>query len=115
MSKIYIYNEPIFQGGALIGNEVIEKTEQQILDDYWDHWNARMIAKFGEGHELITKENCIEDWVAVNWAWEKKVLCYCDLSGEPNYGPEFCEICQENLDPIYDESGFQIGWADKLR
>jgi hypothetical protein len=27
---------------------------------------------YGEGHELITKENCIEDWVVVNWAWEKK-------------------------------------------
>jgi hypothetical protein len=72
VSKIYCYNEPIFQGGALIGNDVIEKTEQQILDEYWGLWNVRMVAKFGESHELITKENCIEDWVVVNWAWEKK-------------------------------------------
>jgi hypothetical protein len=72
MSKIYAYNEPIFQGGAIIGNEVIEKTEQQILDDYWDYWNARMVAKFGEGHEYITEEECIYDWIVVNWAWEKK-------------------------------------------
>ena len=29
-----------------------------------------MEKKYGIGHELITKENCIEDWKAVNWAWE---------------------------------------------
>lgn len=52
-----------------------------------------MADKYGEGHELITRENCIEDWVALNWAWEKKVTCYCALSGEPNYDTEFCEIC----------------------
>lgn len=72
MSKIYTYNEPIFQGGALVGNDVLEKTEEQIIAEYWDHWSTRMIAKYGEGHELITKKNCIEDWVIVNWAWEKE-------------------------------------------
>ena len=72
MSKIYCYNEPIYQYNAIIGNEVIERTEQQILDEYWDYWNARMIAKFGEGHEYITEEECIYDWIVVNWAWEKK-------------------------------------------
>jgi hypothetical protein len=71
VSKTYTYNEPIFHGDAFVGNDIIEKTEQQILEDYWDYWNARMVAKFGEGHELITKENCIDDWIAVNWAWEK--------------------------------------------
>jgi hypothetical protein len=72
MSKIYIYNEPIFHGDAFVGDEVIEITEQQILDVYWENWNKLMIAKYGEGHELITKENCIYDWIVVNWAWEKK-------------------------------------------
>ena len=72
MSKTYIYNEPIFHGNAFVGDGVLEKTEQQILDEYWDHWNVRMISKYEEGHELITKENCIEDWVTINGAWEKK-------------------------------------------
>ena len=72
MNKIYIYNEPIFHGDALVGNEIIEKTEQQILDEYWGLWNVRMVAKYGEGHELITEENCIYDLIVVNWAWEKK-------------------------------------------
>jgi len=93
VSKIYCYNEPIFHGNALVGNDLIERTEDQIIYEYWNHWSSRMADKYGEGHELITRENCIEDWVALNWAWEKKVTCYCALSGEPNYDTEFCEIC----------------------
>lgn len=53
------------------GNVVIEKTEQQILDEYWDYWSGRMIEKFGTGDERITQENCIDDFVVVNWAWKK--------------------------------------------
>ena len=71
MSKIYCYNKPIFQGGAIVGNEVIEMTEKQILDEYWDHWSSRMIAKFGEADEDINEEECIDCWIALNWAWEK--------------------------------------------
>ena len=53
-------------------NHVIrEITEDEILEDYWNYWNERMVKKFGYGHELITKDNCINDWIVVNWAWEK--------------------------------------------
>lgn len=72
MSKIYCYNEPIFQGGALIGNDIIEVTEDDIINLYWNFWSGKMISKYGEGHELISRENCIEDFIVVNWAWEKK-------------------------------------------
>ncbi len=71
MSKIYCYNEPVFHGDALVGNDLIERTEDQIISEYWDHWSSRMADKYGKGHELITRENCIEDWIALNWAWEK--------------------------------------------
>lgn len=47
-------------------------TEDEILDDYWNFWSDKMIKKYGYGHELITKENCIHDWLVTNWAWEKK-------------------------------------------
>jgi hypothetical protein len=47
-------------------------TDQQILNEYWDYWKGKMVQKFGEGDKLITQENCIDDWIAVNWAWEKK-------------------------------------------
>jgi hypothetical protein len=29
-----------------------------------------MIARFGEGSELINFKNCINDYCVVNWAWE---------------------------------------------
>jgi len=46
--------------------------EAEILFEYWPYWKERMVKKYGEGHELITEENCIEDWVTVNWATEIK-------------------------------------------
>ena len=41
-------------------------SEEDILNHYWDHWCERM-------HEidlsdLISKENCINDWCIVHWA-----------------------------------------------
>lgn len=45
-------------------------TEDDIIQEFWPYWYDKMVAKYGEGHELITREKCIEDWVAVNWAVE---------------------------------------------
>jgi len=46
-----------------------EMSEEEILAEYWPYWEAKM-KKSGK-EDLITKERCIEDWVVVNWAWEK--------------------------------------------
>lgn len=62
--KIYLTNE-------LDSDEPVEYTEQQILDEYWDHWSEKMIKRYGENHHLINERNCITDWAVVNWAWEK--------------------------------------------
>ena len=43
-------------------------TEEEILDIYWDEWYNRMVAL--ERQDQISLENCIEDWVVTNWAWE---------------------------------------------
>ena len=51
--------------------EPTEMTEQAILGFFWDYWKGKMDAKFGLNYHLTTKEACIEDWVVVNWAWEK--------------------------------------------
>jgi hypothetical protein len=70
--KIFLYNEPIFnEKGYLVDSKVIEITEKEILDQYWDSWKSRMIQKFGLCHKDITQENCIDEWVVVHWAWEK--------------------------------------------
>ena len=67
MGKSYLYNE---QDEPL----PVEITEEEIIAEYFPYWKTAMVKKFGEGHELITHENCIEDWVVVHWAWENVKL-----------------------------------------
>jgi len=65
--KYYSYNEYSEDGG-----EVITLSEQDIIDQYFDYWYSRMCAKFGKEHvdANYNKQNCIDDWVVVHWAWE---------------------------------------------
>ena len=35
---------------------------------YYPYWKRKM--REAGKHELISLENCIEDWVIVNWAWK---------------------------------------------
>jgi hypothetical protein len=48
-------------------------TEAEIIEEYWHYWHGKMIEKFGEGNPLITIENCIEDWIVVNWATDVSI------------------------------------------
>ena len=43
-------------------------SEEDILKEYLAYWTRRM-KDVGKESE-ISPENCIEDWVANNWAWE---------------------------------------------
>jgi hypothetical protein len=45
-------------------------TEIDIIKMYWKYWYGKMVDKFGPDHPDITVENCIGDWVVVNWAVE---------------------------------------------
>lgn len=73
MTKSYYYNSPVYNSsGEHVDDEVITVTEDQIIKEYYSWWEAQMIKKFGVGHYLITPEQCIEDWIVVNWAWESK-------------------------------------------
>ena len=47
-------------------------SEKDIIKEYWDYWQERMIAKFGKEHfeANYSEKDCIDDWVVVNWAWE---------------------------------------------
>lgn len=66
--KTYLY----YEYDPDVKEALYEINEDQILDYYWSFWSDKMIKKYGYGHELITKENCIQDWIITNWAWEKK-------------------------------------------
>ena len=61
---------PVYQDITDDVYEDIEETytEDRIIEEYWPSWENNMTKKYGVGHELITKENCIEDWAVVNWA-----------------------------------------------
>jgi len=49
-------------------------TEQEIRVEYWPYWYERMCKKFGktEVDAKFTFEDCLDDWVISNWAWEVK-------------------------------------------
>ena len=68
--KKYIYEEPGGERGEIFNVET--KTEEEILDEYWDFWKELMEKKYGPNHELITDEHCIADWCTIHGAWEDK-------------------------------------------
>lgn len=45
-------------------------TDAEILERYWGWWSGQM-AERHPGRPL-TPEECIQDFVVVNWAWEEK-------------------------------------------
>jgi len=63
--RIYKYNEYEDHQPRLI-------TEDQIKAEFWPQWYSRMCIKFGK-HEVdqkFTFEDCLQDWIITNWAWE---------------------------------------------
>lgn len=45
-------------------------SDAAVLATYRSHWTARMMQKYGGCSSEITDENCIQDWVTLNWAEE---------------------------------------------
>lgn len=71
--KIYIYND-IGEMGRSVGTQS-EISEKEIIEIYFGLWKDMIAKKKIEDPSFPceeTEENCIKDWVAVNWAWEKK-------------------------------------------
>jgi hypothetical protein len=65
--RLYKYNEYEDQEPTLI-------TEQQIKSEFWPSWYERMCKKFGKSEvdQKFTFEDCLQDWIITNWAWEVK-------------------------------------------
>ena len=71
--KHYTWVEPDFDDDEnYLGPITMIWSEQDILESYWSWWKNAMVAKYGEGHELITEQACIEDFVICHWAVEVK-------------------------------------------
>jgi hypothetical protein len=50
-------------------------SEQEIRDVYWPYWYNRMCVRFGRQtvDEKYTFEDCLDDWIVVNWAYPAKL------------------------------------------
>lgn len=68
--RVWSYNE-LVDDGDVVQDIVMNKTEEEILKEYWDHWSHRMKIKETPSH-YINRENCIVDWINVHWAWRDK-------------------------------------------
>lgn len=71
--KYYSYNKYSYDVHGNIDPCVAILSEEEIVKEYWDYWQERMIAKFGKEHfeANYSEKDCIDDWVVVNWAWEE--------------------------------------------
>ena len=65
--KYWSYSEPHYDASGKLFNVVVTKSEDEILDEYYEYWVSRM--KRVNKEDLISKDNCINDWVVVHWAW----------------------------------------------
>lgn len=73
--RYFCYNEPILdEQGNLIDNEVVVMSEEEIKKEYWDYWYEQMCYKYGKEHVDMNYNwnDCLDDWVVVNWTWESK-------------------------------------------
>ncbi len=57
-----------------INLDILTKSEDDIRKEYYPYWYKEMCNKFGKEHtdENYSFEDCIIDFVIVNWAWEIK-------------------------------------------
>ena len=73
--KYYSYSEPNFDdNGKLLREDIVTKSEQEIISEYFEYWYERMCKKFGKEHvdSAYTKQDCIDDWIVIHWAWESE-------------------------------------------
>ena len=65
----FSYN--VFPDDACPGG-VVTVSENYIRKTYYPYWYSKMVAKYGqpEVEEKYCFEDCIQDWLVVNWGWE---------------------------------------------
>jgi hypothetical protein len=74
--RYFSYNEydPNSPFADETGGYIVTVSEDDIKRTYWPYWYNRMCAKYEQAYidENYTFEDCLEDWIVVNWAWESK-------------------------------------------
>ena len=71
MVRYFSYNEYVDDPSI---NSVVTVSEEDVRRDYYPYWYDKMCKKFGK--EVVDRdysfEDCLDDWIVVNWAWESK-------------------------------------------
>ena len=67
--RYFSFNDYDDQGG-----HVVTMSEEEIRREYWPYWYKKMCEKYGQERvdNDYTFEDCLTDWIIVNWAWESK-------------------------------------------
>jgi hypothetical protein len=68
--RYYCYED--YKTDPSLDSYVAVKSEEDIRKEYWPYWYGMMCKKFGQEHvdENFNFEDCLTDWIVVNWAWE---------------------------------------------
>lgn len=71
MVKYYSYNEYV-PDDEENKHQVVTKSEDEIIEQYYPYWYSKMCDKFGKDYvdANYNKFDCIDDWVVIHWAWE---------------------------------------------
>ena len=70
--RYFCYNEYVPE--APDGNVIVTMSEEEIQKTFWPYWYEKMCTKYGKDFvdSDYTFEDCLNDWIVVNWAWESK-------------------------------------------
>ena len=70
MLRYYCYND--YKTDPSADSYVEFKSEEDIRMEYWPYWYGKMCEKYEKTYvdENFCFEDCLDDWIVVNWAWE---------------------------------------------
>lgn len=70
--RYFSYNE--YKKDPSVDSYVETVSEEDIRRDYYPWWYRQMCKKFGteEVDKLYSFQDCLDQWIIVNWAWEVK-------------------------------------------
>ena len=68
----WVKTDPLMEGCS---NNTVTLSEQEILDSYYPFWYDRLCKNYSKEYvdANFSKEDCIEEWVIIHWAWESTV------------------------------------------
>jgi hypothetical protein len=68
--RYYCYND--YKTDPSVDSYVEVKSEEDIRREYWPYWYKKMCEKYEQSYvdENFNFEDCLTDWIVVNWAWE---------------------------------------------